>query len=654
MNVFKYSVRNSKPLYKSIVGYRWQQWRGFATFLIDQEDDENILQAKYEPLEKLPSKPPFMKNVFQGKYDTDFLAFPEFLGEKRLKMLDKNAEVVRKFIDENVSSAEIDETRTISKELMEKMRELKLFGLSASKDYGGVNFTNTERARIYEIISQDPSIGVTLFNHETCGQKLIAKYGNDYHRNKYLKLLVSGQILCTACYGEAESGSDPSHFDTYALRVGTDWLISGSKVWVMNADKADLFIVFAKVKYAIDQDVKNYYYKSDGTSIPVPEDMGVFLVEKGTDNLVISSRFDTFGIRGVSMHEVIFNNVTVSEKNVLTDFKRGYQVVKEYLTEDRFLLGCLALGTLKNIQSQITDYSIKRKLHGENLYQYGFIQNKISDIVVNTYAIESLIYYTAGLLDMYDGQDCEIESAIVKVFCSEAAFESVNSAMLVIGGQAFLESSPYFRYFRDLRSLTLMDSTNDVYRCLIALNGLQYVSNDFNEPVFRNRNPFFYPLSVLTNFIDLKAIKVNDDNPKLHLKLKEFLHPSLQYVADHFENCVIKFEHGVLATLSRIGPKTVDDQFTLKRLADCAILIYAMTAVLSRASRSYCIGCRNADEELVIAETFIRDSAEKFKYILPGLLYGEYYCTDANQKKLAEKTVKTFGYFAEEPLKLTY
>lgn len=652
MNVIHYSFLNGRTLCKKLKRSNYR-WRGFATSLTEHEDDDTEISTKYKPLQKLPCKPPFMKNLFQGKYDTDFLAFPEFLDEGRLKLLDRNAEVVRKFFNENVSSAEIDEIRSIPDDLMKKMGQLKLFGLSASKTWGGANFSNTERARIFEIISQDPSIGAMLFNHETCGHKLIARYGDDYHRERFLKPLVSGKMLCTPCYGEADAGSDPSYFDTYALRVGTDWLLHGSKVWVMNADKADLFLVFAKVKYAVEEEKKNYFHDHTGAKTLLPNDMGVFLVEKGSDNVTVSSRYDNFGLRGLSMHEVTFNDVLVPEKNVLTDFKRGYQVVKEYLSEDRFLMGCLSLGILKNIQSDITNYSIKRKLHGENLCTYGLAQSKISKVVVNTYVVESLIYYTAGLLDMYDNQDCEIESAIVKVFSCEAAFEAVNEAMLLIGGNAFLESSPYFRYFRDLRFLALMDSTNDVYRCLIALNGLQYVSDDFNDPNIKIRNPFFHPVDMFSNMLHIKRLKTDQDDPVLHLKLKEYLHPSLQYVADHYERCVILLEHGVLQLLSRVGPSSVDDQFMLKRLADCAILVYAMTAVLSRASRSYCIGYKNSTEEMMVCETFVRDSVQKFKYILEGLKYGEFYCTDGCSKNLAEKSVETCGYFAEEPLKLT-
>ena len=261
-------------------------------------------------------------------------------------------------------------------------------------------------------------------------------------------------------------------------------------------------------------------------------------------------------------------------------------------------------------------------------------------------------YYTAGITDMYDGQDVEVENAIVKVFSSEMGFNALNEAILMMGSNALLESSHFFRYLRDMRFMAMLDASNDMYKCLIALNGLQYVSNEFADMVMKQRNPLFYPIQSMKNFLNVRFFRVEDDRPILYLKLKEFLHPTLQYVADEIEHCVLRFEHGVKAVLSRIGPFSVNDQYILKRLAECAISIYVMVAVTSRASRSYCIGYRNADEEIVIAETVVRDQAAKFRYMIEGLIHGEYYCTDGNSKMLADKSVNSKGYFCEQPLKL--
>lgn len=654
MNTFRRSIRLQKGgiVCSNAVKRYMAQDHGFAASLTKKDEDETQLSTKYKRLSRLPCKPPFVKSLFHGKFDTDMLAFPEFLDADRLKLLDENVAVVRKLCSEEIFSKDIDESRAIPEDVIKRLKELRIFGLSAKRSLGGAEFTNTERARIYEILSSDSNVPAMLFNHETLGHKLISRYGNDFQRDTYLKKLISAEIFSANCFGEAEAGSDASHFETYALRVGEDYMLSGTKVWVMNADKADLFIVFAKVRLTSEEGKVNIYYGVDGNAHIIPEDIGVFLVEK-TPSIQVGPRKETTGLRGVSFHDVKFDETVVPSSHVLSNFKQGYQIVKDFMTEDRFLLGTLPLGILKMAQEDMIDYSIRRKLHGSNLFNYGMTQSKISKVVVAAYAIESMLYYTAGLIDMYDGQDVEVESAIVKVFSSEKGFEAINEAILMMGSSALLESSTFYRYFRDMRFMALLDAPNDMYKCLIALNGLQYVSNEYADSVIKMRNPLFFPIESMRSFLNVRLGNLEDnENPTLHLKLKEFLHPSLQYVADEIERCVLRFELGVKAVLCRVGPSSVNDQFILKRLADCVISIYAMVVVTSRASRSYCIGYRNADEEILIAETFVRDEVAKFEYNVVGAIHGEYFCTDGNSKLLSDKGVQSSGYFLEQPLKL--
>ncbi|XKL67707.1 hypothetical protein PGB90_003198 [Kerria lacca] len=651
MNTLKYFFR-IKYLLKKTGSNKYSQKHGCAASLVEHDEEDTEVQVKYKPLEKLPVKLPLIKNIFQAKLDTDFFAFPEFLGHERLKLLDKNTEVVRKLVNENINSEEIDKQGYISDDVLDKLGQLKLFGLSAPRSLGGAEFTHTERARIFEIVSKDTSVAALLFNQETLGHKLIYKYGDDYIKDKYLKPLVSGKLFSAFCFGEADHGSDAAAFETNVIRNGADWFLSGSKVWVMNAEKADLFIVFAKVRLINSK--PNIYYDVNGEEILFPEDIGIFLIEKNPETVIIGPKINTTGLRGLSMCEVTFKDAFVPEKNVLIDFATGYDVVKDLLTEDRYIVGCLALGILKNVENDIITYSIERKLHNHSLYKFGQVQDRISKLSVTQYVIESLIYFTTGIMDMYDGQDCEVENAIVKVFSTEAALEALNDSSLILGGRAFLAGTPYDRNIRDLRFLSLFDHNNDLYRCLITLNSLQYISNDVNKMIVENRNPFYYPYNYFKNILKRRFTKATDDDPELYLKLKYYLHPSLEYLANYLEYCILRFHCGVTCSLSRLGPNTVDDQMHIKRMADCAILIYAMIAVLSRASRSYCIGSKYAQEEIIFAETFVRDSHKKFQIIVEGLIAGQYFVTDVSRQKLAERIVECNGYFLTEPLKLNY
>ncbi len=655
MNGVKYSAITSRTLRKIIAEGFCRCRHGYAASLTEYEQDDHELQAKYKPLDKLPVKLPLVKNLFRAKIDTDLLAFPEFLGEDRVNLLEKNSEAVRKFVEENIDSSRIDQTGRIPDDVIQKLGQLKLFGLSAPRSMGGAEFTHTERARIMEILGRDPSVATLLFNQDTLGHKLIARYGDDKLKDKYLRPLITGKMFSALCFGEAESGSDAPFLNTYAFRTGPDWLLNGSKVWVINAAKADLFIVFAKVKLCQDEEKNPYYKKNDDDDDELsPEDVGIFLVEKNAVGLTVGPPMETTGLRGVPMCEVQFEDTLVPASLVLADFRRGYDIVKELLSADRYLIGSLALGILNNVQRDVTRYAIKRKMRGESLYKLEMVQERISKMAIAQYAIESVVYFTTGLMDLYDGQDCEVENAIVKVFSTEMAFEAINEALSVVGGQAFLQDFHFDRSLRDSRFLWMMDHNNDLYRCFISLNCLQYISNDINDMVVANRNPFFYPFQILKRVFRIKHFRDESDDPVLYLKIKNHLHPSLMYLADLLEYCILRLETGVNMTMDRLGPGSVNDQMYMKRMADGATLVYAMLAVLSRASRSYCIGSKHADEELVLAESFVRDSHFRFKWVVDGLIGGEYYVTDHNLKKIAYKTVEKDGYFITEPLKLTF
>lgn len=625
---------------------------GSATKLYEPADEETIKTANLTPLVKEPTRPPFVKTLFFGRVDTDLLAFPEFLGERRLKLLDANTEILKNMVAENVNPKESDTICDIPEKTINLIRDLKLFGISAPAKYGGLELTHTERARLYEILAEDTSLAAMVFSQETLGHKLVNQYGSERQKEKYLKKLVSGKSFIAYCANEQESGSDVATMNTHAFKSGDGYLINGSKAWVMNADKADVFIVFARIKNKAGS--RNVYYADENEKegdFDI-DDIGVFLVDKHTPGITVGERKDTLGVRGLHMCDVKFEDVAVSREDMMGDLKQGYDIAKQCIVEDRYLIGVFALTILRKMQKEMTDYSIRRKIYGENLCNYGLTQMKLARSSINIYIIESLIYYTAGIIDKYEDADCELENAITKVLCSELAWQTITDGMQLLGGQGYIRNQPFERYFRDMKVLSLFDVNNEVLKMYIALCGLKYISNDINDEVVRNRNPFFQPKEVLKKVF--ASARVEMKNPKLYLKLYEYLHPSLCFVSDILEGYILKFEYGVWKALSRDGTLIVNDQFQLNRIAEGAMLIYAMIACISRASRSYSIGSKNADEELVIVEAFVKDQNDKFEEIVDALIGGDTCVTDGFHKKIAAKTIKSKGFYAEEPLKLNY
>merc|ERR1712142_255606 len=258
----------------------------------------------------------------------------------------------------------------------------------------------------------------------------------------------------------------------------------------------------------------------------------------------------------------------------------------------------------------------------------GLIKEKFARMAVDVYAMESMAYLTAGMLDGYENAECSVEAAMVKIFSSEGAWFHGSEMLQVLGGLGYMKDYAYERYLRDARILLIFEGTNEILRMFVGLNGLQYAGQELSQLVKKLRNPLMNPGFILGKGVE--TFRQKQDNPKLDLHLREQLHPSLGQSADALEYCVKRFQYGVEAVLSRHAKKVIEpeNQMEIARLADCAIDLFAMTAVLGRASRSKCIGVRNADHEVHLAMTFTNLAMTRMKTKVKDLENGPFVSGD--------------------------
>ncbi|KAK7086337.1 Acyl-CoA dehydrogenase, N-terminal domain [Halocaridina rubra] len=208
-------------------------------------------------------------------------------------------------------------------------------------------------------------------------------------------------------------------------------------------------------------------------------------------------------------------------------------------------------GILRKVLQWALEHASNRKQFGMNLTEFGLIKEKIARTSVAVYAMESMAYLTAGTLDSLEDPDCSVEAAIVKVFSSEAAWKYGSECLQIMGGLGYMKSYPYERLLRDARILLIFEGTNEILRMFIALNGLQHAGNELKEMVKKLRNPLMNPGFILGK--GLEKYRHTKDNPKLDLKLNEYLHPSLKLGSDALEYCVKRFQYAVEVCLSRHG-----------------------------------------------------------------------------------------------------
>uniref|UniRef100_A0A8C4E910 Complex I assembly factor ACAD9, mitochondrial n=1 Tax=Dicentrarchus labrax TaxID=13489 RepID=A0A8C4E910_DICLA len=542
---------------------------------------------------------------------------------------------VERFFSEQVDSAKIDREAKIPPETLNGLKELGLFGVMIPEEYGGLGLSNTMYARLAEITSLDGSIAVTLAAHQAIGLKGILIAGNEAQKQKYLPKLASGEHIAAFCLTEPGSGSDAASIQTRATlsEDGKHYLINGSKIWISNGDMADIMTVFARTEVVVDG------VKKDKIS--------AFIVERAFGGITSGKPEDKLGIRGSNTCEVSFDNVPVPVENVIGEVGGGFKVAMNILNSGRFSMGSSSAGMIKKLIELTSEYAASRKQFNKSLAEFGMIQEKFALMAINAFVMESMAYLTAGMMDRPGLPDCSLEAAMVKVFSSEGGWICVSEALQVLGGLGYTKNYPYERYVRDCRILPIFEGTNEILRMYIALTGMQYAGKVLTGKVKEmKRGNIGLALSMVG-----KNLR-NSLGGSVDLGLTG--PDGVVFLAKKMEQNVSLFGSTVQSLLYRYGKTIVDEQLVLKRVADVLINVYAMTAVLSRASRSICIGLRNHDHEVLLANTFCSEAFFKNNYLMTQLQKHSPENNDANIKKIAQAVLENRAYVCSHPLERTF
>ncbi|XP_056129727.1 complex I assembly factor ACAD9, mitochondrial [Lampris incognitus] len=584
----------------------------------------------------------YAKDLFLGQVNKEeVFPYPE-IGNEELEEMNQFVAPVEKFFNEEVDSARIDHEAKIPSETLDGLKALGLFGIQVPEEYGGLGLSNTMYARLGEIISLDGSIAVTLAAHQAIGLKGILIAGNEAQRQKYLPKLATGEHVAAFCLTEPGSGSDAASIQTRATLSddGKHYLLNGSKIWISNGGLADIMTVFARTE-VVDKDG----LKKDKIS--------AFIVERAYGGIISGKPEDKLGIRGSNTCEVSFDNVSVPVENVLGEVGGGFKVAMNILNSGRFSMGSAGAGMIKKLIEMTAEYAATRKQFNKRLSEFGMIQEKFAVMALNAFVMESMAYLTAGMMDRPGVPDCSLEAAIVKVFSSEGGWICVSEALQVLGGLGYTKNYPYERYLRDCRILLIFEGTNEILRMYIALTGMQYAGKILTGKIKEmKKGNIGLALGMLGKKLKDHFVGSNAD---FGLTGKDGVaHPSLADSAKKFEHNVSVFGATVESLLYRYGKTIVDEQLMLKKVADVIINLYAMTAVLSRASRSISIGLRNHDHEVLLANTFCNDAYFKNNYMMTQLQKHSPENNDANIKKIASQILEKRSYICSHPLERTF
>ena len=338
------------------------------------------------------------------------------------------------------------------REILNKMAELGLMGITIPEKYGGseMDFTSYIIA-IHELSKVSATIGVILSVHTSVGTNPILYFGNEEQKKKYLPKLASGEYLGAFCLTEPSAGSDAKSLKSRAEKRGDHYVVNGSKVFITNGGEADTYIVFA-------------------TTDPTKGSRGVsaFIVEKDTPGLVIGKDEHKMGLHGSRTVQLTFEDMKVPAENLLGEEGEGFKIAMANLDVGRIGIAAQALGIAEAAFDYSTAYAKERVQFGKPIAAQQGIGFKLADMATAVEGSKLLVYRAANLRS--NNISCGKEASMAKLFASKTAVEVSTEAIQVYGGYGYTKEYPVERLFRDAKVTEIYEGTSEIQRMVIGKN----------------------------------------------------------------------------------------------------------------------------------------------------------------------------------------
>jgi alkylation response protein AidB-like acyl-CoA dehydrogenase len=333
--------------------------------------------------------------------------------------------------------------------LLPKLFDLGVMGIEVPEALGGAGASFFHSVLAVEALSRvDPSVGVLVDVQNTLVINALQRWGHDELKRRYLPRLAARAVGAYAL-SEAGSGSDAFALATRARADGEDWILTGRKLWISNANEADIFIVFANVK-------PDAGYRG----------ITAFVVERGFDGFAIGRKEDKLGIRASSTCELLLEGCRVPGVNVLGEVGKGYKTAIETLNEGRIGIGAQMVGLAQGALDHAVKYTKERKQFGQAIAEFQAVQHQLARAATDVHAARLMVYEAARLRDL--GRSFLTEAAMCKLFSSEMAERVTSLAVNLFGGNGFVKDYPVEKLYRDAKIGQIYEGTSNLQLQTIA------------------------------------------------------------------------------------------------------------------------------------------------------------------------------------------
>jgi alkylation response protein AidB-like acyl-CoA dehydrogenase len=523
---------------------------------------KQIEQAE-ELLASVPQKDGFAKDLFFGRFRTaSMMPYPELSPEEQ-STGDAAVRAVQNFVNARLDPDRIDREADIPPEVIRGLAELGVLGMTVSPEFGGKGISQQNYCRVMEVVGGRCAATAVFVNaHHSIGLRALELFGTNEQKQRWMRSLATGEELAAFALTEPEAGSDAANVQTRADPTpdGSAYVLNGEKRYITNAAIAGVLTVMARTPDDRDPDGKI-------TAFLVTPDLPGFEITE--------ARMEKCGIRGTATGRIAFHDMHVPKENVLGEIGKGLKVALTVLDFGRTTFGASCTGAAKFCVAKAVEHANTRRQFGKSLGEFELVQQKIAQAAADTFAMESGTYHTASLIDS-GAEDYMLETAMLKVFASDALWRIVNDTLQIYGGAGFFTDQPFERMMRDARLNLIGEGANDVLRSFIAMVGLRNVGKELETVV---RRPW-------------QAAKLWIPTPRIPT-IRGFLQP----VAAGLAQQIRKFGRACQRALIAYREEILDQQCVQARLGDTATELFLSGCVFSRLCA---LASENRDDDTLL------------------------------------------------------
>ena len=361
-------------------------------------------------------------------------------------------ETVASFAQNEIAprAAEIDRTDTFPRDLLPKMGELGLLGITVEEEWGGTGLGYLEHVVAMEEISRaSASVGLSYGAHSNLCVNQLRRWGSDDQKARYLPKLISGEHLGALAMSESGAGSDVVSMKLRADKKGDRYVLNGTKMWITNAPDADTLVVYAKTD-------------PQGGS----KGITAFLIERGFKGFSVAQKLDKLGMRGSETGELVFDNCEVPEENVMGPVGAGARILMSGLDYERAVLSAGPTGIMQACLDVVLPYIHDRKQFGQSIGEFQLVQGKLADMYVQMNAARAYVYAVAKACDR--GETARKDAAGAILYAAETATKLALDAIQLLGGNGYINEYPTGRLLRDAKLYEIGAGTSEIRRWLIG------------------------------------------------------------------------------------------------------------------------------------------------------------------------------------------